>query len=49
MLPWEEQTKDSVFMCYKSNCKEVFYYLFLYNAERGKQCTYAVFLHIHVT
>jgi len=36
-------------MQYKSNCKEMFYSLFLDNAERGKQCTYAFFFDIHVT
>jgi len=45
---WEEHTTVFVFLWYKSNCKELFYYLFLDNAERGKQCTYEFFfLHIH--
>jgi len=37
MVPWEEHTKVSVFMWYKSNCKEMFYYLFLDNAERQRK------------
>ena len=45
----EEHTTVSVFMWYKSNCKEMFYYLFLDNVERGRHCIYAVLLHIHVT
>jgi len=37
MVPWEEHTKVSVFMWYKSNCKETFYRLFLDDAERERK------------
>jgi hypothetical protein len=50
MVPWEEHTKVSVFMWYKSNCKEMFYYLFLDNAETEENSAHMqFFLHIHVT
>ena len=48
-VPWEEHKYSFCIHAVQIKCTEMFYYLFLNNAERGEKCTYAFFLHIHVT